>query len=175
MRTVERMVEQEVIQCVTVMVDELSETFRSNSAFGDYYDTLSSCHSKPDYEEAAVEHIQQMTIEECQEYIDVNSLLVDDNPNLHNLMELVREHARDDFQAFCNDYDIEPEYSEVFEYWTISNWLYEKLEEKGEVVFELFDLKIWGRTTTGQAIDLDWVMNEIYNDTFIIFGDLLET
>ena len=62
-------------------------------------------------------------------------------------------------------YDVENldcEYVEVYEWWIVSGWLADKLEEKGEVVIS--GENIWGRRTTGQAILLDFVISDICND-----------
>lgn len=60
--------------------------------------------------------------------------------------------------------DLEGDYIEVYEWWAVSNWLAEKLEEKGEIVAYTGMTCIWGRGTTGQAILLDYVISEICND-----------
>jgi len=52
-------------------------------------------------------------------------------------------------------------YPEIMEFWAVDEWLFNKLEAKGEVVFEMLDFKVWGRQTTGQAIKLDFVVEEI--------------
>jgi len=55
--------------------------------------------------------------------------------------------------------------SEVFEHWIISEWLGKRLQEKGEAVaFDLFDFTVWGRTTTGQALYIDNIICDIYDD-----------
>lgn len=53
------------------------------------------------------------------------------------------------------------EYPEIMEFWIVSDWLADKLKDWGEVVFELYDFKIWGRQATGQAIKLDNTIQEI--------------
>ncbi len=58
----------------------------------------------------------------------------------------------------------EEEAREAYEHWIVSDWLAEKLRDKGEMVGELHGLTIWGRCTTGQAIALDGVMQEIAKD-----------
>ena len=57
------------------------------------------------------------------------------------------------------------EYPEVFEFWAVSEWLADKLEEQGEVIFEMLDFIVWGRQCTGQAIALDNVMQEIAEES----------
>lgn len=66
--------------------------------------------------------------------------------------------------------DIESEPQEVFEWWIISKWLYEKLKEKGEPVLEWGNNYYWGRTTMGQAILLDWIISDICQDMEILDG-----
>lgn len=61
----------------------------------------------------------------------------------------------------CNEYGLDPETREVYEHWLVSDWLARKLEAKGEVVGEFAGLTIWGRTTTGQSIYMDGVIQEI--------------
>ena len=53
------------------------------------------------------------------------------------------------------------EYPEIYEYWAVSNWLADKLEAKGEIIFEMLDFIVWGRQATGQAIKMDSVIQEI--------------
>jgi hypothetical protein len=60
------------------------------------------------------------------------------------------------------------EYPEIFEYWLVSDYLLNKLRDKGEVVLEDYHgLNIWGRCTTGQAILLDNVIEDIYTENIL--------
>ena len=53
-----------------------------------------------------------------------------------------------------SDYEVE-----VCEYWLVSHHLAKKLEEKGETVcHDLYGLTIWSRTTSGQVIWMDYVI-----------------
>lgn len=49
-------------------------------------------------------------------------------------------------------------------YWAVSRWLANKLSECGECIFEAHGLYIWGRCTSGQAIALDCVIQELANN-----------
>ena len=63
------------------------------------------------------------------------------------------------------DPENEDEFIEAYEHWLVTDWLADKLAAKGEMVTKDFmGLTIWGRTCTGQAIYLDNVIEEIYND-----------
>ncbi len=60
--------------------------------------------------------------------------------------------------------DLDSDYIEIYEWWAVSQWLAEKLEEKGEIIAYAGRTCIWGRRTTGQAILLDYIISEICND-----------
>lgn len=76
-----------------------------------------------------------------------------DNPEITNWQEL------------CEAHDIEPYCREIFEHWAVSNWLGEQLEARGERVnFDFEGLVVWGRTTTGQAISQDAVIQEMHGE-----------
>jgi len=56
------------------------------------------------------------------------------------------------------------EYREIFEWWSISNWLAEKLREHKQPILDNDYGTWWGRCTTGQAIKMDGVIEEIANN-----------
>ncbi len=56
---------------------------------------------------------------------------------------------------------------EALEHWCVSSWLGERLKEEGEMVIDFLGLTIWGRTTSGQAIFLDSVIEDIYNKHYV--------
>lgn len=62
--------------------------------------------------------------------------------------------------------DDETDTHEIFEHWAVTNYLAKKLEEKGERVVDMSNLKIWCRTTTGQQIAADGVIEEIATEVF---------
>lgn len=68
-------------------------------------------------------------------------------------------------EAACAHDDIEPYDREVYEHWLVSDWLADKLIEKGEKVDKDFaGMTIWARTTTGQAVACDHVIKQIAAD-----------
>jgi len=81
-------------------------------------------------------------------------------------------HLKDDGLTFTGSaqelaeaVNIEPYQREVFEHWIVSDWLAEKLEAKGEKVDKDFaGMTIWARTTTGQGIASDWVIEQIVKE-----------
>lgn len=68
-------------------------------------------------------------------------------------------------EQLCAAHDIEPHEWEVYEHWAVSTWLAEKLQAAGERVDTDFaGLNVWARTTTGQAISIDSVIERITRD-----------
>lgn len=67
-------------------------------------------------------------------------------------------------KSLCEELGLEPYENEVFEYWAVSEWLGEKLKAQGELIDDDFlGLCVWGRTTTGQSISMDGVIETIYD------------
>lgn len=65
-------------------------------------------------------------------------------------------------QEACEADDLEPYQREVYEHWIVSDWLADELEAEGEKVDKDFaGLTVWARTTTGQAIAADGVIERI--------------
>ena len=76
-----------------------------------------------------------------------------------------------------NGHTSEPEPREIFEWYLIDNWLGEQFEKAGFVVLNtpFMWCQYWGRTTTGQAVCLDYDMQEyvfnFLNDTDAVRSD----
>lgn len=65
----------------------------------------------------------------------------------------------------CYIDDIEPYLREVFEHWIVSDWLADQLAKRGEKVDKDFcGLTVWARTTTGQGIANDYVIDDILRE-----------
>lgn len=50
---------------------------------------------------------------------------------------------------------------DVMEWWLIDSWLAERLKAQGEVIIEEYGCYWWGRQSSGQAIYMDSVIQEI--------------
>ena len=50
---------------------------------------------------------------------------------------------------------------DVMEWWLIDSWLAERLKEQGEIIIDELGCRWWGRLTSGQAIYMDGVIQEI--------------
>lgn len=64
----------------------------------------------------------------------------------------------------------EYEQVEVLEWWLVDDFLGDKLKEKGYVVYKNFGCTWWGRSTSGQAILLDYAITQICSDMEILEG-----
>lgn len=62
----------------------------------------------------------------------------------------------------CFEANQEPQ--EIFEWWLVSPWLGKKLLIEGEPVIDNNYGMWWGRTTTGQAISMDYIIGKVYGD-----------
>jgi len=96
--------------------------------------------------------------------------LVDEHVH-QNVSYLVQELGGDDrymdelleVQVKYDATDVDDYGQEALEHWLVSTWLANRLREEGEMVIEFLGLTIWGRTTSGQAIYIDSVIEDIYN------------
>lgn len=149
-RRAARLVEREVLVCMSSLIVTLSGADYEHGAdqLGELMDQ--ACHLADyvlDFESAAREA----------------GFTPDDNGNWSNRAKDASYGSAEDA---CNDWDIEPHEIEVYEHWAVSSWLADKLEAKGERVDRAFaGLIVWARTTTGQAISIDSVIERIVAET----------
>ena len=82
-------------------------------------------------------------------------------------VETLQTHSLLDQDLWENTFRLddngEPEYIEIFEYYFVSEWLAEKLEQLKEPILrsDMLDFPVWGRTCTGQMIILDGTFQTI--------------
>jgi hypothetical protein len=141
------MVSREVYYCVSSLVSEMASK-------PEYMDELMEVlQSRTDYEEAAMQ--EGWTRHEARMTGNVTYQKNGDKT----------AHMFDGWQDLCENEGIEPYQWEIYEHWIVSDWLAGELEEKGHAVIrDFYGLTIWGRPTTGQAIYIDGVIQEIYSE-----------
>jgi hypothetical protein len=154
-----RLVDREVHYCVSALVHTLAQAYTGNgsSTIENLAEQAAELSAPiPDYEEAARQSdvlMQQEDGKWCS-VAEASDLTVDEGRTLYDSAE----------QA-CLEHDIEPYEWEVYEHWIVSDWLAGKLEAEGEKVDRDFaGLTVWARTTTGQAILLDSVIERIWRN-----------
>ena len=156
-RTIKELVETEVIYFISPLIGELLKQEKYREEF--YHLTTST-----DWDEAEKTINQNI----CVAQRDVDNLWgVYDKENEYYTVEPIHEHKKEAIKQYFDDlnWDLFSYNCEVCEYWLISEWLASKLEDKGETVEKDFmGLIVWGRTTTGQAIWCDYIIQEIYSD-----------
>jgi hypothetical protein len=141
----ERLVRNEVYANLGAIVCRLAEKEDDQA--------VELCIGQPDYESAAIDagwryNVSKFT--ETASYIDA---------------EGVAHLDYDGWQELCEDNRIEPYDREVFEHWSVSNWLAARLEAYGEKVdTDFYGHNVWARTTTGQSITMDGVIQDIARD-----------
>ena len=64
-----------------------------------------------------------------------------------------------DFENVYNEE--EDTFREIYQYFTISGWLYEELSKIGGCVAEFKGLYIWGKTDFGQSMDMNHELKTI--------------
>lgn len=153
MITAETLVAREVHYCVSSLVSTLASGYGAPHVSRDLDDlaeqAMELCSPILDYEDAARE---------------AGWKTADLTPGLliREFTDRTEAETADSWQEACELSDIEPYEREVFEHWIVSDWLADRLAEKGEKVDKDFaGLTVWARTTTGQAIASDWVIEQI--------------
>lgn len=154
--SIEQLVQREVICCMSSLVSTLAQglchvslhmTGNPAKDLGELVEQAFELAAPiPDYEEAARQ---------------VGWGLNDDGI-FENTSGAV-EASTGEWEYLCNEWNIEPYDREVYEHWAVSPWLADKLIEQGEKVDTDFaGLNVWARTTTGQMIAADCVIERIH-------------
>lgn len=142
----DKLVQNEVFCHVGALVEELAEKTEHQFIFDNF---------NPDpTDEQVRERMESNGVENLPELNDVGnfeSKALEDNSDLLDAYETARDELRDEW--------------EPLEYWAVSEWLAKKLQERGEVVAEIGLMYIWARTTSGQAIAIDYVIEQITEAT----------
>lgn len=187
-RICSKLVDREVIYCVSSMVHELASLGQS---IGDWTheEIMDLCRIEPDCEEILFDHGYTLVEEDGQwhiveqKYADHFSYLIGrreettDEEDASWLDEQIDEHSLGTVGYGSAEEAVEElgidkyEYErEVFEHWIVSDFLARQLKAKGETVGDLFGMTIWGRGCTGQAIAMDSVIEGIARDMEILYG-----
>lgn len=174
-RQAARLVEREVLVCMSSMVSALASGYGdvmqdhtgANRPLRDLIDQAMELASPVlDYEEAAREAGWIVGDSGLQ---FVSNTLTDEETGLaeaHGDFQPMPGPSWEDWADLCASYGYDAYERDVFEHWAVSSWLAEKLIAKGERVDRDFaGLNVWARTTTGQAISIDSVIEAITKET----------
>lgn len=156
MRTADDLVRVEVHYCVSSLVATLASAWDVDHVNSDmdalHEQAQELCYAIEDWEEAAREAGWTENDQEIS------------RPDGDSGDPEAREFA-DSWQDACDAAGVEPYQREIYEHWIVSEWLADKLAENGEKVDKDFaGLTVWARTTTGQAIAMDSVIQKIVSN-----------
>ncbi len=164
MRSIDQMIQQEVLCCMSSLVSTLANghgQLENGARMRESYKTAPGADLSDLCEQASelacpIDDYEEPLVEEGWTH---------DARGWHHPEDLGAEgHAY--AHAACDEAGLEPYQREVFEHWAVTDWFAEKLEAAGEKVDKDFGgLCIWARTTTGQAIYADSVIERIYAAT----------
>lgn len=157
----ERIVRQEVYVCLSSLVYTLSQ------GYGTIQSTIGNAKGN---DTALVELVDQAfelasPVLDYEEAAQQAGWVVDGDMFVSHDAQTTAQASPLDatgWEELCREDEIEPYEWEVFEHWSISEWLGRKLEALGERVdFDFGGMVVWGRTTTGQGIAMDGVIRRI--------------
>lgn len=149
--TADQLVSREVFHCVSSLVATLASGWNVDHVNEDmdalHEQAQELCYAVEDWEQAAREN----------GWVDHGEGLV--RHKEHGIFDITVAT----WQDLCVTHGVEPYQWEVFEHWIVSDWLADELTKHGEKVDKDFaGLCVWGRTTTGQAISQDAVLQKIH-------------
>lgn len=145
----ENIIKHDVYLNVSYLVSELARNDQ-------YMDELLQVMCKDDYNAALFEWWNNADKKEQNSLLEYANI---DGGEYENINDLI---ADADCQDLCDYIHEDPFAIEALEHYIVSDWLADKLEEQGEMVLcDFLGLNIWGRTTSGQAIILDGIMQRI--------------
>lgn len=186
-RTPEQLVEREVYYCVSFLISTLAGSYGS-------IENSERLHSRGREAQAALSELTEQAMDLCSpiddweeaasqegwtmDYAKAETIAQDHGYTTQGLgpdLKINPAYGNDDngmseafdgtWQELCEWAGIEPYQREVFEHWIVSDWLADKLEAKGEkVAKDIGGMTIWARTTTGQGIASDYVIERIAAD-----------
>lgn len=156
MTSIDQFLSQNILCCVSSLVSDIAKMYGGGSQDPEILEEawILACPVQ-DYEEAAIQegwtgpHVDQYGVTYFEDTTDGQTWTCPD------------------WEILCITFDIEPYDWEVYEHWAITDYLAEKLKAHGEKVGELSGLTIWARTTTGQSISMDGVIQRIYAETML--------
>jgi hypothetical protein len=176
----QKFVDRNVLACASYLMDELfkaGQIISSKDAELPQYEDIENYFSYPEwnktvlgedlYFEGGTENDKEAFLQEF-ERLENESLELYEADKIseatHDRNIGLIEEARNEFE------ELETEPADIFEWWIVDSWFYEKLQQQCQPVLEYGNLYFWGRCTTGQAILLDYVISRICEGMEILEG-----
>jgi hypothetical protein len=166
--SVEQMVQREVRYCVSYLVATLAGGYGS-------IENRDRLHSRGQWAEAALSELTEQAFELACPIDDWEEAAIEAGWYQNTCAESEwfgywHNNNDDDAsdpvttaQEACEADNLDPYYTEVYEHWIVSDWLADQLIARGEKVDKDFGgMTVWARTTTGQGIASDSVIEAIH-------------
>jgi hypothetical protein len=157
-RAVGEFVQREVIYGVSGLVFEIGK---------EKPDEWLHLFAQDDFETPAYDALLQFPRQQLEEFLEQHGFAINTEDTAETLARAFSQHLKDEdgLRDFCEGNHLEPQHTEIYEHWIVSEWLAAQLEQRGEVIErDFYGLTIWGRACTGQAILLDGVICSIYDE-----------
>jgi hypothetical protein len=146
-----RIQEQDILKCDSSLVaDMLSAAHDLPDRLGDEWELENVTNLYPDPSE--------WDSAQCLAWLDEHISASDIETEYRTPQNGDPEYWINELQALARD-NAEP--AEVYEWWAVTKWLAEKLEEIGEPVLSNSYGHWWGRTCTGQAMIMDGTLQRV--------------
>ena len=168
---VENIVRNDVFYNVSYLISELGtndQYFEEIMEFSlKYPDNEEEIQELGDQKDDLEDYFDDL-LQEIDEYIDDTPMTYDQAGALKDLFEGIKDDTLSEIDQEIDDLKAEQEEpEEAYEFWIVSDWLADKLSDRGELVTKDFlGLTIWGRTCTGQSITMDWVIQDIAKEVY---------
>ena len=151
--TIKEFVDVHIIYCVSSLIYELTEEGKIDEEYSQLWQGSIDWDAADDY----------ITDRNCRVVEKDGYWLVEYDSNCSDIIDSEYNSKEEAIAAYFDD-DLSDFEREVFEHWIVTSSLARRLEEKGETVTKFYGLTIWSRTTTGQVIAMDYVIEKIYQD-----------
>lgn len=176
-------VERNIGHCVSSVMYTIGQNLEECSRIFDFdYDEALGWFQRADYEEVVSDFIDDADLDDLETIADMvgywSEVVIEfgvdgyEDEEFGGLTQDQSEGIRTKVKALItNDseyteigrhFNLDPDYTDILEHWVLpERWMANDLEAEGEVVFEFGGMTIWGRTTSGQSISIDYVIRKI--------------
>lgn len=100
------------------------------------------------------------------EFVD-REITMNMSPFISLLDSIDSDELHEKYSELVHHFDTEGEPVDILEYHSVSEWLAHQLQDREEAItMDFHGIPVWGRTTSGQDIKMDSVIQEIYQEHY---------
>jgi len=176
-------VERNIGQCVSSLMYDVGRNLEECSRIFDFgYDEAIGWFQREDYSEVVSDFIDDADLDDLETIADMVGYweeILDEagvgtkkeedfvgptSEHLDQIRTKVKALITNDseYAEIGRHFNLDPDYTDILEHWVLpERWTANDLEAEGEVVFDFGGMTIWGRTTSGQSISIDYVIRNI--------------